>query len=179
MSPNIKPRGERPSLISAHPSIPLGCPGRPTPGPTTHSISSVTGADRRVTQHFNAPPPIHTHTIQCLLSPQASRCSTALQPGGKPDSQRAVFSKRKKGNGQSCHRMEAGGHMQARSELEAPCSWRHKVGDWGPGNWPICFLERKTLYPPSLPREGCSALPLTPLPGYSKEKNPGPLMTQV
>lgn len=85
---------------------------------------------------------------KCLPSPQASRHSSALQPGEKPNSQMAVLSKRKRGKGQSSYRTEASSHMQAGLELEAPHSWRHKVGDLGPGTWPICFLERKTPYHP-------------------------------
>lgn len=116
-------RKAKPHLSPPSPSCRARCPRGPLGAPLLVSLahSREQGGESPSSPATPPPPP-----PQYLLSSQASRCRSALQTGGvgggrNPTLKRDILSKRKKGNGRSCHRMEVGDHMQA------AWSWRHLI----------------------------------------------------
>lgn len=75
--PSTKPWGGRPNLIPAH-LIHVSRATRPTPAQPLVSLAHL---QEHAGEAPNSPAPHHP---QCLPSPQASRCSSAPQPGENP-----------------------------------------------------------------------------------------------
>lgn len=121
-------------------------PTRPhLPGPITCIIGSFTGAGRRESQQTSYPSYPCPNTVRLHRQADVARpCNQRENPTLKGLS----FLRESKAMGQSCHRTEADGHMQA------AWSWRYLIpedtrsGIRDQGSGTIVFLERKALYHP-------------------------------